>query len=61
MRRRLSRWLRVEDGKAGTFLLDPDDPKSPAGERLIILLACCEALVLLGACGLVLWLYWRSA
>jgi hypothetical protein len=41
MRSRLSRWLGVEDGKADTFLLDPDDPKSHAGERLIILGLTC--------------------
>ena len=36
-----------------------DGPLSILGEERSG--ACCEALVLLGACGLVLWLYWRSA
>lgn len=44
----------------GTFLLDPDDPKSRTGERLIVLIACCEALLLLSAASFGLWLYWRS-
>lgn len=59
MRNRWSRWFGLERAK-GTFLLDPDDPKSQAGERLIIFVACCEALVLLSACLFGLWLYVRS-
>jgi hypothetical protein len=60
MRSRLSRWFGVEHAE-GTFLLDPDDPKSQMGERLIIFVACCEALVLLSAALFGLWLYLRSA
>ncbi|MCC6850616.1 MAG: hypothetical protein IT294_19170 [Deltaproteobacteria bacterium] len=59
MRRRLSRWLGVESG-VGNFLLDPDDRKSRTGERLIVLIACCEALLLLSACAFGFWAYWRS-
>jgi hypothetical protein len=53
-------WLGVGNPK-GAFLLDPDDVKSQQGERLIILVACCEALVLLSACLFGLWVYLRSA
>jgi len=57
MRRRWSRWLGLASGEGGTFLLDPNDPKSQAGKRVIAFVACCEALVLLGACLFGLWIY----
>jgi hypothetical protein len=60
MRSRWLRWFGVEHAE-GTFLLDPDDPKARTGERLIIFIACCEALVLLSAALFGLWLYLRSA
>lgn len=59
MRNHLSRWLGVEP-EEDTFLLDPDDRKSRKGERLIVLIACCEALLLLSAASFGLWLYWRN-
>lgn len=59
MRNRVSRWIGSRHAE-GTFLLDPDDPKSRTGERLIVLIACCEALLLLGAASFGLWLYWRT-
>lgn len=57
MRRRWSRWLGLESGEAGTFFLDPDHPKSQAGKRFIVFVACCEAFVLLGACLFGLWIF----
>ncbi|MCC6766255.1 MAG: hypothetical protein IT293_16465 [Deltaproteobacteria bacterium] len=56
---RWSRWFGVERTERG-FLLDPDEPKARTGERLIVFIACCEALVLLSAALFGLWLYSHS-